>query len=324
MSADATFYTVSDAGFFPGSVALLNSLRLSGHREDLVVLDSGLTPEQRRRLAEHTIVVDRPAGLVDGPYFVKPYPFALGATGTVVLIDSDMIVARSLARPLALAAEGKICLFPDAAVDQGRWFAEWEQGFQLSAPLRHQTYLNAGFVALSVEHWPCFLERWSAACSLIPPDRHFTREDQLFRDGDQDAINAILMSEIAASSIEKLPEWGELYADGYDATITDEERLVCVRDGKEASILHHSGRPKVWQPTGRSRLSVPEPYVRLLPRVLFGDDVVLRLDRRDVPWWVLPRTSSRLGVTAVDAFDKARGRLAVRTRLANRGRIPGG
>ena len=47
MSAPATFYTVTDAEFFPGTVALLNSLRLVGHREPLVVLDNGLTPEQR-------------------------------------------------------------------------------------------------------------------------------------------------------------------------------------------------------------------------------------------------------------------------------------
>jgi hypothetical protein len=323
MSAAATFYTVSDAGFFPGTVALLNSLRLSGHREDLVILDNGLTPGQRRRLAEHTTVVDRPAGLTGSAYFAKPYPFVLGATGTAVLIDSDMIVAQSLARPLALAAEGKICLFPDPPVDRGRWFAEWEEGFELSAPPRHQTYLNAGFVALSIQQWPHLLERWSTACSRIPPDRHFTRENQPFRDGDQDALNAILMSEIDATSIEVLPEWGELYADGQDATIADEERLICLRDGKAASILHHSGRRKVWQPGGRACLSAGEPYVRLLPRVLFGDDVVLRLKRDDVPWWLLPGTATRVAVAAADALDTVKGRVAVRTRLAHRGRIPG-
>jgi len=322
MSAPATFYTVSDAGFFPGTAALLNSLRLSGHREELVVLDNGLTSAQRRRLAQHSTVVDRPAGLIDSAYFAKPYPFALGATGTVVLIDSDMIVARSLAQPLALAGEGKICLFPDPPVDQGRWFAEWEKGFQLSNPPRHQTYVNAGFVALSVHHWPQFLERWSTACSFIPAGRHFTRENQPFRDGDQDALNAILMSEIEASFIEVLPEWGELYANASDATIADAARLVCLREGKPATILHHSGRPKVWQPSGRGCLSAGEPYVRLVPRVLFGDDVVLRLDPGDVPWWLRPGRVTRARVAGAEAVDTVKGRVAVRTRLANRGRVP--
>ncbi len=58
MSAGATFYTVTDAEFFPGTVALLNSLRLMGHREPLVVLDDGSATEQRERLDRVAAVVD--------------------------------------------------------------------------------------------------------------------------------------------------------------------------------------------------------------------------------------------------------------------------
>ena len=150
MDAAATFYTVTDANFFPGTVALLNSLRLMGHRETLVVLDNGLTQDQRRRLGRHASIVDAPADPLRSPLTLKPFPFLVGASGTMVIIDSDMIVSESLADTLALAAEGQICMYPDHRGDQSRWFAEWEQVFALSKPPRHQTYLNAGFAAFSI------------------------------------------------------------------------------------------------------------------------------------------------------------------------------
>ena len=39
--SDYTFYTVADARFWLGAVALVNSLRLVGHKEPVVVLDLG-------------------------------------------------------------------------------------------------------------------------------------------------------------------------------------------------------------------------------------------------------------------------------------------
>src|SRR3954447_2697181 len=52
-----TFYTIANAPFFPGLVGLLNSLRLSGNEGELVVLDRGLTAEQRARLEPHVRLV---------------------------------------------------------------------------------------------------------------------------------------------------------------------------------------------------------------------------------------------------------------------------
>ena len=47
MSAAAAFYCVADSRYFPGAVGLVNSLRLVGHREPILVLDTGLTDAQR-------------------------------------------------------------------------------------------------------------------------------------------------------------------------------------------------------------------------------------------------------------------------------------
>jgi hypothetical protein len=46
-------YTISDAAFFPRTVMLLNSLRLTGNVGSLVVLDAGLEPGQPRLLEPH-------------------------------------------------------------------------------------------------------------------------------------------------------------------------------------------------------------------------------------------------------------------------------
>jgi hypothetical protein len=107
----ATFYTIANARYFPGLVALLNSLRLTGHDQELVVLDEGLTAEQRAHLDPVVRLVELPEERLGHPALAKPYPHLLDPTGVVTLIDSDIIVTRSLAPALADAAAGKIAAY---------------------------------------------------------------------------------------------------------------------------------------------------------------------------------------------------------------------
>jgi hypothetical protein len=320
MSSSVTFYTVTDAAFFPGTVALINSLRLTGHDDALVALDNGLTTSQRERLEQVVSVVDAPdESLVKSPLTLKPFPLLIGAKGTVVIIDSDIIVTSSLAPVLALAGRGQICLYPDLPEEQGRWCSEWRELFFLRASPRRQTYLNSGFVAFSVDHWPNLLAEWWEACARIPADKVFTAEDQPFRYGDQDALNAILMSEVPASAQTVLPYESIAYP-AERSEVVDERVLGCVRDGHQVSILHHLTGPKVWSEEGlyrmvlseewslagrfpveglprltladhwartvRGRLPLLDPYIRLFPRVVGCGDVVVRLRPGDVPWWL--------------------------------------
>ena len=54
---DVTYYTVSNDPFFLGTVALFNSLHVTGNTGTFVVLDAGLTAAQRELLAPHADIV---------------------------------------------------------------------------------------------------------------------------------------------------------------------------------------------------------------------------------------------------------------------------
>ena len=299
----------SDSSYFTGTVALLNSLRLKGHLDDLVVLDNGLTGSQRTGLERHAMVVDRPEAGHESAFALKPFPFLCNPSGIVVVIDSDMIVSASLAPALAQAEAGQICLVEEEAGCEDRWFAEWEDIFGLRAPLRHQIYCNSELVIFSVEHWPWLLERWWTACLQVPPHLILTTYDNSVRFPDQDAINAILMSEVSAGSVSTLPASLEIYASDTlrGVEIAGGQNLACLKDGTPVWILHHDQRPKVWQALGRPRMRPGDPFVRFLPRVLLGNDVDFRLEACDVPWWLRRQgTSIRVALWVVRAVDRLR------------------
>ena len=300
MGTEATFYTIADAGFFPGLVALLNSLRLTGNSGELVALDRGLTPPQRALLDGHVTLVELPEALAGRPMLLKAYPHLLGASGTIVLVDSDMIVTRPLADIVSRAQAGRICAFPDHRSHRERWFAEWEEELELRAPLRQHTYLNAGFLALSTEHWPELLGRWWELCDRVPRDQHFGRFEQPFWAGDQDVLNAILASEVPEEALAELPGHEEAYPDDLlEVEVVDERTLRCELQGRPTAILHYALGPKAWDRRALVRLR-DDAYVRLLPRLLFGDDIALRLEPKSVPLWLRPGRSARVLVRGAD------------------------
>lgn len=289
MSDEATFYTIADARFFPGLAALLNSLRLSGNPEGLVVLDVGLTADQVARLEPHARVVKLPTAREAKATLLKAFPRHFDPKGVIVIIDSDMVVARPLDDIVARAARGELCFFPDHVSQRHRWFAEWQDVLSLSAPLRRgQTYVNGGFAALSVDHWPEFLERWARACARVPAEQIFTRTSQPFWAGDQDALNAILMSEVDPEGITVLPADEEAYPDALlETEIVDARTLECRYRGVRTAILHSSLAPKPWEWRAWPRLR-NDAYVRLLPRLLLDDDVAVRLRAEELPLWLRP------------------------------------
>lgn len=91
-----TYFTVSTHRFFLGTVALLNSLRLTGNVGELVVLDAGLTQSERELLSAHATVFAPPKTMEIHPVVMKTYAHLTRPSGTVVVIDSDMIVTGSL------------------------------------------------------------------------------------------------------------------------------------------------------------------------------------------------------------------------------------
>jgi hypothetical protein len=327
MNDPATFYTISDAPFFPGTAALVNSLRLTRNEGEIVVLDRGLTPDQRARLEPHVTVVDLDVERPAGSYVYKAFPHLVGASGIVVVIDSDMIVTRTLGDLTRGAEDGRICVFADHRAHRQRSFAEWHEALELRAPLRRQTYLNSGFVALSTVHWPEFLRRWWDLCACIPPEQVFADVSQPFWAADQDALSAFLASEIPADAVEILPDHAEAYPDDQLRVDVNPSTLRCSLEGQPVSILHHTLGPKVWDARGWLRLRL-DAYVRLLPRLLFADDVAIRLRPDEVPFWLRPSRGARVGARVLDvAHGGLRGAVHVtpdplrRRLVASRNRI---
>ena len=291
--ARARIYTLADSSYFVGLVALLNSLRLTGNRQELVVLDCGLSRRHSDLLREHAELVPLPPDVARRTFLAKPYLHGIVPRGElVVYIDSDAVVTAPLDPILEIAARGRICLAPvDWPDKRHRHVAEWQQLFGLAARPREQIYVNAGFVALSAERWQGLLERWWEVCSSIPDGVLFRGEidtNPLWA-GDQDALNALLMSEVPAGAVQLLPETAVVFPPDLERVdVGDLGRLECTIDGHPVSMLHYSWVPKPWEPRAWRRMHRPlrDAYVRMLPRILFGDDVPLALDRRDVPAWL--------------------------------------
>ncbi len=84
--------------------------------------------------------------------------------------------------------------------------------------------------------------------------------------------------------MEELPVDGEAFPEQLlRVRVQDPWTLASELDGEPTTILHYSLGPKAWQRFGWLRLR-NDAYVRLLPRVLFADDVTIRLDPRGLPF----------------------------------------
>jgi hypothetical protein len=215
--------------------------------------------------------------------------------GVVVLIDSDMIVTGSLSSLYAPASQGHLCAFPDG--DPHRHFAEWQTILGLTADLRRQTYVSTGFVAFDVDSWAPVVRRWWDRCDVVrlhrskvpwgDEDPQLVAKDPFFW-GEQDTLNAMLMSEVEASRTRVLDQgvmgvtWWPHEA---RAQIVDRRTLASAEAGRPLAILHYWDFPKPWAPDARTERRF-EAYVELLARLLTADDVPITLPLSLVPIWL--------------------------------------
>jgi hypothetical protein len=305
----ASVFTMSSAGYLPGTLALIDSLRLTGFEGEVTVLDTGLEEHERTVLERRAAVRTLPGDPSIHAVLRKPRLHELGPQGVVIIVDSDMIVTRSLEEVVAQAESGKICLFPDHPSTGDRAFPVWETTFELSAPLRRRRHLNTGFVAFSVERWPDLLQRWDEACRRIPPEQVFvpvmheppqTRfSTRPFWGGDQDALNAILMSEIPEEAIAQQPEDEEIYPETMaEVEVVDEGTLQCRYRGASPLILHYVLSPKPWQRSSWARVRA-DAYVRLLRRLLADDPDT----PAGLPRWLQPGARGETVLQALDLLN---------------------
>jgi hypothetical protein len=286
------FYTVTGRDFFPGAVALLNSLRLHGHDEPLFVLDCGMEPDQRERLAEHATIL---AGEGDRPPSLQKLIAPLAHPAEVmVLLDADLIVTRPLTPLIDLARRTGLVGFEN---ETPRFFPQWERLLRLGG-LRRGPYLSSS--ALFV-HRRIALEALRVAEGRQGSlERNQTwlgngeREDPLFF-ADQDIINAAILSLLAAEQVVALDRRLEAQPPFDGLRLLEPERLRCgYRDGTEPYLVHHYFR-KPWLSRMRSNV-----YSRLLTRLLCEPDVALRPDPDALPLRLRRGPSAAIARTAVD------------------------
>ena len=283
---------MADADHYPGLVALITSLRMHSQVQSITVLDLGLSPWQRAELEPSCSVVQLDVARERHPFYLSAFAGLLDPDGLVFCVDADVIVTGSLAPLMAAAENGKVCVGVDRLA--GRWFAEWETIFDLPAAPRRQTYSNSGAALFSTRRHPQLLRRWSECCDRIvePPPFQWKGLDHPFALPDQDALNALLMSEVDADAVEVLPP--AIFANGPEmdgVVVHDAARLECTKRGQRTLLLHAFGDPKPWQPAAARDLT-PTPYLECL-RVLMARAAdpaapAPHVDASSLPRWLRP------------------------------------
>jgi hypothetical protein len=269
------YYCVTGRDFFPGAVALLNSLRLLGHEQPFHVCDCGMTPRQRAMLEGHVTLIEAPAGAA--PSAQKLVAPRAAPAAVMVLLDADLIFTRRIDALLDHAAAGGVIAFEN---DVDRRFDEWSDLLDLPA-IRPGPYMTSSAIFAGGEHGAHLIDEIAARLQGIDPARTWVGggdpSDPLYL-LDQDVFNAVARSTIPAERLETLPAELAPIPPFAGVRIADPSTLRCRgRDGTEPYALHHASY-KPWLVSLRSNV-----YSRLLTRLLLAADVRVRLDASDLP-----------------------------------------
>ena len=310
----AAFYCVANARHFVGAVALLNSLRVVGQNERFYVLDAGLEPRQRVRLAAHAEVVDAPEA--PSPRLMKwAAPLAHPAE-VMFLIDADVIVTRSLEPLVRAARQGSVLAFENDVTH--RFHPAWED-FTGLGPLRRETYVNSGFLVLPLDPGMELLDLVRAGQGRVDVERSLLRSGtpkDPFYYPDMDVWNAVLSTRTPPYDLEVLGFHLAPHSPFDGVELVDKQTLRCAyADGTEPYALHHVLR-KPW--LARTHSTV---YSRLLPRLLLAEDLPLRLHPEELPRRLRPGIAgetARAESSIVATLAAQRGRLGFRRWLASR------
>jgi len=290
--AHPRIFTMGDSGYFLGIVALINSLRITGNDQPVTVLDLGLTTAQRAVLAPRCTFIESQRMQGMKPWVLAPFAYVVDPHGVVAIIDSDIIITSSLKGFFDQAAAGQIVVFPEPVCPDRR-FTAWKQEFKLLAELREgQPYVNAGCIFFSTEAHPEFLSRWWECCVRIastPTMLDDMDASSPLAFGSQDALNALLTSEITPSDLSVQSWHAERFFDTQPGhvSVANLDRLECMHEGHRVSVLHRVWVDKPWQRT--SWRSVKRTaYSRCLRRVLAGSDVEIQVPQSELPVWLKP------------------------------------
>lgn len=310
-------YCIADSRYFAGAAALVNSLRLTGNREEVLVLDCGLTQWQRSRLGQEATVIPADPSMLRAR---NTFPFLMRAqlplnqpARAMLLLDCDIIVVRSLEPLWSEAERGRIAAFADAL--QQRSHPNWRPDLDLP-PVRQQPYVNAGCLVLPADTGLELLTRLEQGIPVADTRRSFWtdgRPDDPFFFLDQDIINALLASIIPAEQLAVFPYELAPHPPFPDLNC-DSESLRCeYRDGRRPFLLHHV-IAKPWL------TDLPAtPYSELLTRLLLASDLPIRLRRNDLPPQLRTGRRAALARTRIQLRAHAR---TLGSQIAQRLRTP--
>jgi hypothetical protein len=275
VTAPTAFYTVTDERYFLGAVGLVNSLRMVGHDEPIVLLDCGLRESQRALLEPHAELVPAPAEAP--PWLLKTRAPLARPAQAMVLLDADIVVTRSLAPLVERARGGRLVAFRNP---EDRFVAEWGELLELGA-MRRGPYLGSGAIFAERPIATEVLELMEDRQRLIDFELSYWRRDDpgyAFRYGDQDVFNAVLASRLPAERVVALDSRLAPTPPFRGLRVADECSLRCVdHDGEEPYLVHHHVAKPWLEPTHHG------VYSRLLRRLLVGEDVAIRVPEEQIP-----------------------------------------
>ena len=306
-------YCVSNADHFLGAVALVNSLRLTGWHDQIVLVDCGLTKRQRDLLASEALLLPAPDSTP--PHLLKVAGPLAHPAEVMVVLDVDMIVIRPL-EPLLVEAAAAKRLLAVADVLSDRFDERWGELLGLGA-LRRQAYVNSGFLVAPFELGHRLFTEMERVQKRIDPESSMIAAgspDDPFYFLDQDALNALLASSAFRREDVRVLDQSLLPLPPFEGLrIVDEQllRLASV-GGTEPFALHHYQR-KPWLHSLGSNI-----YSELLPRLWLSPDLPLRLERADIPLRFRPGPAGAVGArfaASLAVAERFRRRLGARRRL---------
>ena len=307
---DVEVFTVVDAAYFQGAVAMAVTVRHHLPGAGFTFLDAGLRTDQRAWLARRHRVVD-PSGRRH-PYgakgFVVEHLDRVGPDGVVILADADLVATGSWEPYVASARAGAVVAAVDPQAD--RHFVEWGETFGLRGPLRVRPYVNAGLVVWSLRHHDAPLRRWAERCSLVGEDGGGGVIGAPGRFGDQDILNALLMTEFADTPVDVRPAT-EVAIGWTMAGFRSPRPRSFTATGPDGPVrvLHSVCRPKPWM-VREVRKVVGPTYVRILRAALApeirADTAGGPLARAAVVPWLRPGLPGAVRLLPVLAWKRAR------------------
>jgi hypothetical protein len=269
------FYCVADERYFLGAVGTINSLRIVGHTEAIHLLDCGLTLAQRKILAPHVTLVDAPAGAP--PTLLKTIAPLEHPADVVVLVDTDLVVTRSLSGLIERAADGAVVAFRN---DMDRFVPEWGQVLDLG-PVRRRPYLAFALVCMDAPTAGTVLPLVADRQRRIDFERStWGRHDEAYPllYADQDVLNAVLASRVEDERIVSLDDRLCPVPPFSGLRVADARTLRCVyADGVEPYAVHHF-IVKPWLEATHHGV-----YSQLLHRLLVGPGLEVEVPPELIP-----------------------------------------